>query len=36
MENSKLNENKINSIFDFNIQRKINCNKSFNKSTNEN
>ena len=36
MENSKINENKISSIFDFNIPRKINYNKSFNKSTNEN
>ena len=36
MENTKINENKISSIFDFNIPRKINYNKSFNKSTNEN
>jgi hypothetical protein len=36
MENSKLNENKISSIFDFNIPRKINYNKSFNKSIIEN
>ena len=33
MLKSKLNENKISSIFDLNIPRKINYNNSFNKST---
>ena len=36
MQNSKLNQNKISSIFDLNIPRKINYNNSFNIATNDN